>query len=215
MTTRGVLYIAFGERAQEQVQVSLRSLGKVAPGLETLVVSDKEVFGSKTLIRPDQDAGARAYKTSIYDLSPFDQTLFLDADTEVRASPGAGFTLLGYVDIVLGQDVTRVFENNRWPSLLPAEVKTTKAELGTGHHMYFNSGVIFFNRNERVERMMGAWADEWNRYGRQDQMALLRAIHKYPVRIAAMRSPWNTHHSGEAQFVYHRHRAARREGAPR
>lgn len=215
MTRQGVLYVVFGERAQVAVQASLRSLSKFAPHLETLVVSDREVFGSKTLIRKDLDPGARSYKTGIYGLSPFDQTLFLDADTELRASPRAGFTLLGYVDLVLGQDVRRVFEYNRWPSLLPQEVQATKAELGTGHHMYFNSGVIFFKRNDRVERMMAAWGDEWNRYGRQDQMALLRAIHKHPVRIAAMRSPWNTHVSGEAQFVYHHHRSARREGAPR
>lgn len=214
MTTRGVLYVAYGEKALVALQHSLRSLGKYAPGLAVRVVSDREVFGAQTILRPEADPGARRYKTDMYNLSPFAQTLFLDADTELRASPEAGFKLLGYVDMVLGQDANRVFEYNKWPALLPAEVKATKAELGHGHLMYYNSGVIFFNRNPRVEALMSAWADEWNRYGRQDQMALLRAISRSPVRIAAMRQPWNTHIGSEARFIFHRHRTARREGAP-
>jgi hypothetical protein len=215
MIDRGVLYIAFGDRAQEQLQVSLRSLQKFAPHLAVRVVSDREVFGAKTIIRPDVDAGARTYKTQMYSLSPFAQTLFLDVDTELRSSPQPGFNLLGYVDLVLGQDTNRNFATNHWPYLNPDEVKTTAAELGTDHHMYFNDGVVFFNRNPRVEAMMTAWHAEWQRWKMHDQMALLRAIHKNPVRIAPMRAPWNTHVSAQAVFVFHKHHMARRMGAPR
>jgi len=215
MMPRGVLYVAYGERAQAQVQHSLRSLQRVAPELPVRVVSDREVFGAKTLIQPDKDAGAREYKTNIYSLSPFAQTLFLDADTELRSSPAAGFRLLSFVDVVLAQDAHRVFATNNWPHLKPEEVKTTRTELGTDHHMYFNSGVVFFRRSPRVEAFMQAWHEEWQRFREQDQMAMLRALHRCPVRVAPMRDPWNTHVSSAAAFVYHRHRSARREGAPR
>jgi hypothetical protein len=62
--------------------------------------------------------------------------------------------------------------------------------------------------------MMAAWHEEWQRFGAHDQMALLRAIHRCPVRIAPMREPWNTHKRGVAALVFHNHRQARREGAP-
>lgn len=213
---RGVLYVAFGDKARSLVEQSVASLRAITPGLEVAVVSDTpHPAADRSIIRSDADAGARTWKTQMYFLSPFAQTLFLDADTIVRSSPGAGFTLLGYVDIVLGQDVNRVFEYNKWPYLFPDEVRATKTELGTGHHMYFNDGVVFFNKHPRVEALMMRWIVEWQRWGKQDQMALIRAIGQCPVRIAAMRAPWNTHHSHQAEFVYHKHHAARREGAPR
>lgn len=213
---RGALYIAYGERAKAQARASINTLHKHAPDLPVTVVSDRPMpDGVQTIIRPDADLGARTYKTSMYVLSPYQQTLFLDADTEVRASPRAGFNLLGYVDMVLAQDVNRVFAYNKWPHLRPEEVRETVALLGTAHHMYFNSGVIFFNKNERVEEVMHMWHEEWRRFGNQDQMALLRAIHACPVRIAPMRHPWNSHRTHEASFVFHKHRQARRDGAPK
>lgn len=214
--TRGVLYIAFGERARQQAQLSIGTLRRHAPELPVAVVSDAPLDGAELIERPDADAGARAYKTAMYSLSPFAETLFLDADTEVLRSPEPGFRLLRWVDLVLAQDVNRNFADNRWPHLVAEEVEATAREIGSsGQHMYFNSGVIFFRRNERVEAMMTAWHEEWQRWRAHDQMALLRAIHRCPVQIAPMRAPWNTHRRQQAAFVWHKHRQARREGAPR
>lgn len=215
MIPQGVLYVAYGQPALTRLKASLASLHRFAPRLPASVVSDKEVFGATTIIRPDADPGARTYKTQMYSLSPFEQTLFLDVDTELRSSPEAGFKILNYVDLVLGQDLSRVLAQNRWRHLNAEEVRVTAEELGTDHHMYFNSGVIFFKRNARMVSMMAAWNGEWQRWGGHDQMALLRAMHKHPVRIAPMRAPWNTRNAQEVAFIHHRHHAARREGAPR
>lgn len=215
--TRGVLYIAYGREALSQFSVSLRSLRRVAAGLPVAVVSEHELpapLRVTSIVRPDMDAGARHYKTQMYSLSPYDHTLFLDADTELRSAPTAGYNMLNYVDLVLAQDVSRNFNDNHWPHLNQEEVAATGAELTTRHIMYYNSGVIFFRRSPRVELMMNAWHSEWQRWHAQDQMALIRAIAQHPVRIAPMRSPWNTHISQEVAFVWHKHRAARRAGAP-
>lgn len=214
---RGVLYVAYGEKARDQAQVSIKTLRRHAPGLPAAVVGDKPLPGADLHVPfPEADRGARTQKTQIYTLSPFAQTLFLDADTELVASPEPGFRLLQYVDLVLGQDVTRNFADNHWPHLNQAEVAYTQQVLGGSRHfMYFNSGAIFFRRNERVEQMMAAWHEEWSRFQMHDQMALLRAIHRCPVRIAPMRAPWNTHIRSQAAFIFHKHRQARREGAPK
>jgi hypothetical protein len=80
--------------------------------------------------------------------------------------------------------------------------------------MYWNSGVVFFRRNNRVRRMMQAWHGEWTRWQKQDQMALLRAINREPVRVVGMRPPWNSHRQDVAEFVLHLHHQVAREGAP-
>lgn len=215
MTRRGVLYIAYGDNARSQARMSIETLRRCAPGLPIAVVSDQPMDGAEHIHRPEADRGARTWKTQIYMLSPFDETLYLDADTEVVASPEPGFNLLEYVDLVLVQDVTRNFADNKWPHLNQDEVAYTEKILGTRQHMYFNSGVIFFKRNERVAAVMTAWHEEWTRFQMHDQMALLRAIHCCPVRIAPMRAPWNTHLRSQAALIYHKHHKARREGAPK
>lgn len=212
---KGVLYVAYGEQAREQARGSLATVRRQARHLPVAVVSDLPLPGAdQHVFHPEADRGARTQKTQIYRLSPFERTLFLDADTEMLCSPEAGFELLAYVDLVLAQDVTRNFADNHWQHHDPQERAATVALLGSAQHMYFNSGVIFFRRNERVAAMMDAWHEEWLRWGLHDQMALLRAIHTHPVRIAPMRRPWNTHVKSEARFIYHKHRQARREGAP-
>jgi hypothetical protein len=212
---QGVLYVAYGEKARAQALASMQSLQRFAPGLPAAVVSDTPLGDALHVHHPDADRGARTQKTQMYRLSPFEQTLFLDADTELVGSPAPGFGMLQFVDLVLAQDVTRNFADNRWTHLNQDEVAATAREIGTAQHMYFNSGVIFFRRNERVAAMMDAWHEEWQRWGVHDQMALLRAIHRSPVRIAPMRQAWNTHIRSQAAFVHHKHRQARREGAPR
>lgn len=213
---RGVLYIAYGDRARLQAQNSIRTLRRFNKSLTVALVGDKKMQeADRFIFHPEEDRGARTQKTQMYRLSPFKKTLYLDADTELLSSPEPGFNLLHYVDLVLAQDVTRIFIQNHWPHLKAEEVAYTNQTIKTGHHMYFNSGVIFFNRNERVEALMTAWHEEWCRWKMHDQMALLRAILLHPVRIAPMRAPWNTHHRSNAAFIYHKHRQARRDGAPR
>lgn len=212
---RGVVYVAYGERARAQAQESIASVRVHAPSLAVAVVSDTALLGADIQIQQaDVDKGARALKTRMYELSPFAETLYLDADTVLLASPDAGYKLLGAVDVVMAQDVVRNFADQRWPHLVAAEKAATLAEIGSAHHMYFNSGVVFFGRSPRLKTFMRAWHEEWSRWRQHDQMALLRALHRSPVRIAPIREVWNTHVRSRAVLVHHKHRQARRQGSP-
>lgn len=213
----GALYVAYGDKAREQATASMASLREHAPGLPAAVVSDAPLEGADVdVYHVEADRGARAQKTRMYSLSPWRQTLFLDADTRLLQSPAAGFGLLQYGDVALAQDPVRLFSANDWPYLDQAEVMATKEEVPAGGELlYWNSGVVFFGRGERVQRLMQEWHRQWMRNQKHDQMALLRAIHRAPARIVAMREAWNSHRRERAQFVFHAHRQARREGAPR
>jgi len=212
----GVLFVAYGEKAIANVENSIRLVKKFAGKLPIAVISDKRVEGADILIRHiEVDAGARAMKTRMYSLSPFRKTLFLDADTEMQSDPMHGFKMLDHFDIVIAQDPVRIFNQTKWPGLVGDEVKETIRETNGAEFLYYNSGVIFFRRSAANKRLFQAWNEEWTRWARQDQPAMFRAMYRNPVRIAPMRPPWNTHHKSQAEFIFHAHRRASREGAPK
>lgn len=213
----GVLYIAYGEKAIKNVEHSIETLRKLRKDLPIAVVTGADqITGADRLIRHvDMDLGARNIKTRIYSLSPFEKTFYLDADTEVLFDPQHGFDLLDKVDMVIGQDSIRIFNRNQHPHMIQEEMLATERETAGGEYLYYNTGVMFFGRNESVRSLMQDWHTEWQRWGKQDQPAMFRSMFKNPVRIAAMRNPWNNHHSNQAQFVFHAHRRASRAGAPK
>jgi len=76
--SRGVLYLHWGERCPHLVQRSLASLRAVHPSLPVHIHT---LPSHATLLE----------KSAMLDLSPFDETLYLDADTVVLDSLDFGF----------------------------------------------------------------------------------------------------------------------------
>ena len=209
--------MAYGDAARTQCARSIAALFAHAPGINVAVVSEQPLqeVAHLHIYHPEADPGARTQKTSMYALSPFARTLFLDADTEVVASPAPGFNLLQCVDVVIAQDCNRRFADCHWKDHLPAEHATTLSEIGLkGDVLYYNTGAIFFRRSERAAQFFARWHEEWQRWKRHDQMAFIRALHHSPVRLAVLRETWNTHVRANARFVWHNHRAAARPEAP-
>lgn len=212
---RGILYLAYGQKARHGAVNGVRGIRAHKSSLPVAVISDKGLGEGEILVwHLDCDVGARTPKTRMYALSPFRRTLYLDADTTLLRSPDSAFRLLDWFDVALGIDINKILRNAKWHALIPEEVQRTKEEIGTEEVLYYNSGVILFGRNERNRRMFQQWHTEWCRWRKQDQLAMIRAIHKCPVRIAPMREPWNTHRKSMARFIFHRHRTVARKGAP-
>ena len=216
MKKTGILYVAYGEKAIRLAERAISILREFNKELPVAVISDQRVEGANKWIKhKDTDAGARSIKTSMYFLTPYDKTLYMDADTELRCDPEPYFDLLDNVDLIMGQDITRIFNKAKHEHLIREEVEATIKETDGGEFVQYNTGVIFFRKNAAVERLMRAWHKEWQRWGRHDQPAMFRAMYRHPVRIAPMREVFNIHHSAPAKFVFHAHRRASREGAPR
>lgn len=213
---RGALYVAYGDKARAACLRSVETLREYLPDMAAAVVSDTPLAGDvQHIYHPEADPGARTQKTQMYALSPFEQTLFLDADTEVVSSPEAGFKLLQYVDVVLAQDENHRLADCHWRGHDVTERSLTMAQVGSdGDLLYYNTGVVFFRRNERTAALFTAWHNEWQRWKLHDQLAFARALYTHPVRIATVRESWNTRLRGKAKFVWHNHHSVRREGAP-
>jgi len=52
--------------------------------------------------------------------------------------------------------------------------------------------VFAFSRNERTLAFFHSWYEEWNRFGKRDQAALLRALWKHPLKLYVLGNEWNT-----------------------
>lgn len=192
----GVIYVAYGKPSRECAVKAITSFKAHMPGIPVALLSDSPLGPEDIFIQhPDTDIGGRGVKTSIYDLAPADwkRVLYLDADTEVIADIGFLFQVLcdGW-DFVICKNPGKfhVVRQMIRPDNKD-ECEETFKLLGSDELIQFNGGVWAFSRNERTAALMRGWHDEWNRYGKRDQAALLRALWAHPVRLYTLGNEWN------------------------
>jgi hypothetical protein len=180
----GVLYIAYGQAARVEACKSIRTLG------------DSYRYLIHEVHDRDRDASTQAHlsKTNAYELSPFEYTLLLDADTRVRDPKALS---LGFKMLKDGWDIVMC---PSWPSrpsqvlwhLTEAEKEYTLSMLGLRAKLMLNTGVLFFSRNDRVERLFNLWTEEWLRFKDKDQGAFLRALSRQTVKLFLLGEAFNS-----------------------
>jgi hypothetical protein len=180
--SKGVVYIAFGEKAQREYQASLTSLRKWHDWPVKVVT---EIPENMTPQR-----GSRWAKLRLNFLSPFDDTLYLDADTRPRGDLSRGFKILGEGwDLALTPSLNQGGEDLLW-HIDEEERDATFLELGY-RPLQLQAGVMYFKKTEAIDRLFSFWRWEWERYQDQDQAALLRALRKSPVKAWLLGRDYN------------------------
>lgn len=171
--TTGIVQIAIGERAKSEQRSSAASLRPY--GLPVKVIT-QNVAGL------DAVQSSRYHKTHLDQLTPFDRTLYLDADTRIVGDITKPFGVLddGW-DIALCPSTNQVVSEHLW-HVSAEERDATYLQLGFVA-CQLQAGVIYFAKNERVECLFVAWRNEWQRWQGQDQAALLRALQQVPVKV--------------------------------
>lgn len=199
--TCGVIFVAYGPNACREALASAASLRGQYP-----VTTVGEVF--RGIHFDDQDSRGRWAKLNLDSLSPYDFTLYLDADTRVKGDLSAGFDLLAD-----GWDMAITASTNQ-PSrhgpdggqLLWHACNEERAAtfMEVGEVVQLQAGAFFFARNARVMDFFAVWRNEWQRWHFNDQAALLRALWRVPLKIWLLGRDYN----GGA-LVEHRFGAAR------
>lgn len=185
----GVLYVAYGQPAIDEARRSIESLKRYHPAWPVAIVAQKPVQGAKLVKEPDSDgAPGRWAKVRLDKLSPFDDTLFLDADTRVYGKLDMGFEILqaGWemVMVASGPQASEALGH-----LCDKERYETLTE--TIDPLQLNTGVIWFRKTERVKRLFEEWRRQWLRYKDKDQGAFLRALEARPVKLFLLGRPFN------------------------
>ena len=183
----GVLYVAFGRKAWQECVYSIETLKKYHDW-PIAVIGDRAVQGTKSIEFDNIGTPGRWAKVNLYNLSPFSRTLYLDADTRIYGDLSAGFRVLE-----AGWDLAIVPSTQQggdaFHHLNDDERLATLDEIGTP--LQLNTGVIWWQRNERAERFWQEWAREWLRWKDKDQGALHRALVRVPLRIWLMGRSYN------------------------
>ncbi len=132
---------------------------------------------------------SRWAKVNLDNISPYERTLYLDADTRTQADLSAGFDMLedGF-DLVITPSSNQG-EDCLWHVQEP-ERQQTIDELGY-LPLQLQAGVFFFRKSTAVLTFFEAWREEWERYRDQDQAAFLRALKRCPLKMWLLGRPWN------------------------
>lgn len=180
--TQGIVYVAFGDGARAEAEMSMRALRSHNPTLKVATISETPIGSAKHISFDDPRYGARWAKLNLDTLSPFDDTLYLDADTRPRANLEMLFASLrdGF-DMAIAPS-TQQGDKSLW-HVDKDEREATFDAFGFTP-LQFQAGVFAFRKSEAMSALFQAWRDEW-RDG-QDQAALLRALQKSPVKLWLM-----------------------------
>lgn len=176
--TAGVVYIVYGDNARREMGASRESV-KRHSHIPVHIISDA----------PQVDTGARWQKVNLDTLSPYDETVYLDADTRAHGKLAPLFDILtdGW-DMALSPSTA---QGGEWLWHLPLDERNaTQAALGFVA-LQLQAGVLAFRKTDAVLALFDAWRSEWGKWRGQDQGALLRALYAVPVRLWLLGYLWN------------------------
>ena len=191
--SNGVCYIAYGPPALREVGRSIASLRKVSDLPIALICEEVTHYrGIQHVLFEDRSIGARRIKVKLDHLSPFDNTLYLDADTRVQSNViEEGFNALSQ-----GWDLAIVPSENQGVNLFahidPEERTYTSEVLENVFPLQLQAGVMWFAKTIRTEALFDAWRKEWMVFKQHDQAALARALDKTEARIWILGLDWNS-----------------------
>lgn len=158
---RGVFYVACGEPAIKQCLSSIASLQRSNPHLPFCVYTDnprpfRKIGASCVLKAPESDRYGRIGKLNAYSISPYDFTLYLDADTRVF-----GELSLPFCALEDGWDFVATFSVNqgreKWLWHIP-ERERERTWQGIGFYSaQVQGGVWAFRKTQNVRSFFGVW----------------------------------------------------------
>ena len=184
---RGVVYVATGENHLRAAIRSAQSVCKRCPDLLIHLFADAkpEKFMAGAPSPFHSCAGIEnphpRSKVDCLFHSPYDETLYLDADTEVVADIREVFILLEKFDMALAHHAIRNTPTFSWKRELPPSFPE------------FNSGVILFRKNPGVIGLLQAWSQAYHEAGfGPDQITLRELLWESNLKLALLPPEYNT-----------------------
>jgi len=220
---KGIVYAVFGEKSAAAALESYRSVrASIGEGIPAIAIGTYPVPGLDHLewkagspwtgTQSGRSFLAGKVKPLLYNYSPFEYTLYLDADTEICGDIMPGFDFLREYDICIADDgrfIEQIYKHSKlgkeW-DWAREERDFTSAFLGKPRNREINSGVIFFRKSDQAEQFFAKWHEEWMRYQQWDeQFAFLRAEHVCPeTKIKHLLQIWNEHNPAKPKIIWHK-----------
>ena len=198
--SRGVLYLALGSGCRHLTIASVSALRRYGYRGPVRVVTDDPSWVPPALdcdvvVVPDVGDGfsTRHYKTQLLDFA-YDMTLYLDADAIPIADIDEVWSCLDDSDIAMAADprqtVGALIARDGYMAEWRPEF-SLMIRLGLTSRPYFNTGVMAFRLSSATAAIFSAWHEEWLRFGRRDQLALVRAVALTDTTVRTLPAAWN------------------------
>lgn len=143
--TKGVIYVATGERHVAEALVSARSLKTYMPDLPVTLFCNQIMTNEllEHVFPVERHCWDPSVRIDHIGSSPYEHTLFLDTDTYVAGDLAELFSILERFEVALAHSPTRgAYRPDGVPDSFPE----------------FNGGVILFRRSSRVRDLFSRWA---------------------------------------------------------
>jgi hypothetical protein len=135
------------------------------------------------------DFAQRWIKTQLSELTPFQVSLYLDADTLATKPVEKIWEYADESEIAMSLDrVANVFRAEHSSA---SERHYTRSACPPDSPQY-NSGVMLWTKTVRSAELFRQWHAEWDKFRGVDQLALLRALHSTKTIVAPIDAAFNT-----------------------
>lgn len=204
---RGVIYSAYGEEAIQECLSSIGTLKRSNPDLPVCVLTDDtKRFRciAHHVCRFDSDPFGRMAKLSVDLLSPFDLTLYLDADTRVHLPLTLPFKALEQGFEFVG--TLSANQGDMWMIHLKQALRDAAEDFIGYQNAQAQGGVFAFRKTPCVKAFFANWRKFFAEGdGEHDQDALQKALHVQPMKTYYIGKAFN---GGE--IIHHHFNQARR-----
>ena len=193
-TSRGVIYVATGEKYFEEAAISARSVKGSSPNLSITVFTDLDRSKQSPFDRVvtiENPTYPYLGRIKCLQKTPYERTLFLDSDTFVSDDIQSLFALLDRFDFAAAHAPIRVAEGE-----------------GTVHAGYpiegvpeafpeMNGGVLLYRNSEETRQMIADWETRYEQVvteigeTRSDQPALRKSLYENPVQFTVLPPEYN------------------------
>lgn len=200
MNTRGILFVATGEKYVLAAVRAAKTVRAHSPSLGIHLFTDAKSFvgfNFGTASTPFSSVATvddphRRSKVDYMGRSPFDYTLYMDTDTAFNADLASMFNILDRFDIGLAHEHRRNTTNSLEPWRTPLPQAFPQ----------FNSGVILYSKAPAVLNFLEEWRNHYKDAGiRHDQTTLRELLWLSNLRIATLPPEYNVRYI-KYQFIW-------------
>jgi hypothetical protein len=208
--SNGAIYIVTqDERYVELLRISAERLKKVMPGLPITVFSQFPISGGcfDKVIQVEGSSDGFYDKTKLIRESPYERTIFVDADIYVAEPFPELFALLDKFDCAATHEE---YLDTDWFQRYPRpEIPVSFPE--------FNTGILLFKRSAAMDRVLVKWEELYKRFIDQnpklainDQPFFREAVYESDVRMATLTREYNCKFRGQGYLagpvkIFHGH----------
>ncbi|MBL7791243.1 MAG: hypothetical protein JNK77_02880 [Saprospiraceae bacterium] len=181
--SRGILYITVGAAYTRQAIQSAESVKKHAPGLAVCLFTDQVDIKHPAIDKAGliENPHNRS-KIDYIHQTPFEQTLYLDADTRVVADISHLFDILERFDL----GIAHAHQRNHFPTNQPWRIP-----IPAGFPQ-MNGGVLLFKNNAPTIRLLKEWQAAYHANSfAKDQVTLRELLWLSDLRIAILPPEYN------------------------